>query len=117
MNAQAPSKAATTKPRLPKAKIVSSRPRWQRILWKTFKWGSLATLLLVALGTATMAILFYRYDQGLPKIAALKDYHPKQVTRILSSDGSLLGELYEERRTYFTLDLVSKVMVDAIIDA
>jgi penicillin-binding protein 1A len=93
------------------------RPRWLRITLKVVKWGVLSLLALGAIGAITLAILFWKYDSGLPRIDSLKDYKPKQVTRILASDGQLLGELYEERRSYVSLDRISPVMIDAIIDA
>ena len=36
---------------------------------------------------------------GLPSIAELKRYHPPQVTRVLARDGTVLGEIFVERRT------------------
>src|SRR5688572_25626044 len=95
----------------------SSRPPWLRITLKILKWGTLVGLLMAAIGVATLAILFWRYDRGLPQIATLKDYKPKQVTRILAVDGSLIGEIYEQRRSYVPIEQVSPVMVQAIIDA
>src|SRR5712691_5464053 len=82
------------------------RPLWFKILIGTLKWGTLGGLALAAIGTATLAILFWVYgsDPDLPRINALRDYHPKQTTRILSADGKVIGELYEERRTYVPID-------------
>src|SRR5687768_16198846 len=111
----APAKAVKPKAARAGKPARPPRPRWARITLKILKWGTLAGLLLLAIGVATMAILFAKYDKGLPQISTLRDYKPKQVTRILSSDGTLLGELYEERRTYVTIDRVAPVMVSAII--
>ena len=38
-------------------------------------------------------------DHERPAEPTIKDYRPKQVTRILSADGKVVGELFEERRT------------------
>src|SRR3990172_3474485 len=95
------------------------RPRGVRIALAILKGGLLAGLALAAAGAAVVAIAFWRYgaDPRLPRIGALRDYHPRQVTRILSADGKLIGEIFEERRTYVPLERVSPNMVQAIIDA
>jgi penicillin-binding protein 1A len=89
------------------------------MLWKLVKWGFLVGLALGAIGTATVAGLFWVYgsDPRLPRIMQLKDYHPKQTTRILAADGKVIGELYEERRTFVPLDKIAPIMLQATIDA
>jgi len=86
---------------------------------KVIKWGFLLGLFLAAAGAATLAGMFWLYgaDPNLPRITQLKDYKPKETTRILASDGKVIGELYEERRTFVTLDKVAPIMLQATIDA
>jgi penicillin-binding protein 1A len=50
-----------------------------------------------SLGTA---LAIRHFEEGLPAVADLKgNYHPPQVTRVLARDGTLLAELFTERRT------------------
>src|SRR6185312_10331081 len=56
-------------------------------------------------------------DPDLPKIDAVSDYRPKVVTKVMSSDGELIGEIYEERRTVVPRDKIPPVMIHAIVDA
>src|SRR6185295_13032292 len=96
------------------------RPRSRKqVALILLKWGVLGGLGLAALAAVTVTIMFWVYggDPDLPQIRTLKDYHPKQVTRILGSDGKVIGEIYDERRTYVPLDRISKNMQQAIIDA
>jgi penicillin-binding protein 1A len=97
----------------------SRRPRWARIALGVLKWGAIAGLALVAAGSVTMAVLFWRYgaDPDLPRIYTLRDYQPKQLSRVLAADGRPVGELFEERRSYVPLDRIAPIMVDAIISA
>jgi penicillin-binding protein 1A len=90
-----------------------------RIALAVLKWGLIATLALGALGAASLAGMFWFFgaDPKLPKISKINEYHPKQVTRIYSADGKLIGEIYEERRRYVGLDKVAPVMLQAIIDS
>jgi penicillin-binding protein 1A len=95
------------------------RSRNTRIAIMVLKWGAIATLLVGALGAAALAGMFWIYgsDPRLPKIGQLSDYHPKQVTRIYSADGQLIGEIYEERRTFVPIERVAPAMVNAMVDA
>lgn len=70
--------------------------------------GTLAVALLLALGLA----LAY---PNLPDISGLTDYRPKLPMRVLSSDGQLLGEFGEERRSYRSIQQIPKVMQEAVL--
>ncbi|MDN3921132.1 penicillin-binding protein 1A [Roseateles violae] len=70
--------------------------------------GALSIVLLVALALA-MAY------PNLPDISGLTDYRPKLPLRVLSSDGQLLGEFGEERRSYLAIQDIPKVMQDAVL--
>ena len=74
-------------------------------------------LCLLAAGAFAVVLWSIARDPSLPRIYALKDYRPKQVTRILASDGKAIGELFEERRTYAPLERIAPKMIVAIIDA
>src|SRR5262249_43473992 len=39
------------------------------------------------------------------------------VTRVLASDGQLIGELFEERRTVVPRDRIPRVVINAFVDA
>ncbi|HWE30841.1 MAG TPA: PBP1A family penicillin-binding protein, partial [Polyangia bacterium] len=56
-------------------------------------------------------------DPDLPKIDAVSDYRPKVVSKVMSADGELIGEIYEERRTVVGRDKIPPVMIHAIVDA
>src|SRR5215470_17420511 len=88
-------------------------------VWKIVKWGFLLGLFGAAVGAAAVATMFWIYgsDPKLPRITQLKDYKPKQTTRILAGDGKVVGELYEERRTFVPLDKIAPIMQQATIDA
>lgn len=70
--------------------------------------GALAVLLAVAVALA-MAY------PNLPDVSELADYRPKLPLRIYSSEGALLGEFGEERRTLTPIKEIPKVMTDAVL--
>lgn len=73
-----------------------------------------ASLSLIAVGSI---FLYYTADPALPTIDSLSEYHPKVTTRVLAADGSLIGELFEERRTVVPRENIPRVVVDAFVDA
>ena len=70
--------------------------------------GAMSAALLVAIALA-MAY------PNLPDISALVDYRPKLPLRVYSSEGVLIGEFGEERRTLTPIQEIPKVMVDAVL--
>jgi penicillin-binding protein 1A len=90
----------------------SPRRRWVRSLLLLTLAG---TVLAGAAGLTLFLIL--ASDPDLPRIGNVADYHPKVVTKIVSADGELIGEIFEERRTVVPKEKIPKVMLHAIVDA
>jgi penicillin-binding protein 1A len=75
-------------------------PAFSSLPWK--KWlrrvaaaaGAVAALAGLALWFAVR-----HYEAGLPGVADLRMYQPPQVTRVLGRDGTVLAELFTQRRT------------------
>jgi penicillin-binding protein 1A len=77
------------------ARAAPPRRRW--LTW--LKRLSAAAVLLVLAAAVAVALVIRHYEAGLPSIEELKSYNPPQVTRVLARDGTLLGEVFVERRT------------------
>jgi penicillin-binding protein 1A len=77
----------------------------------------------IALGAlTTLAVLggwltIRHYQANLPSIRELQSYDPPQVTRVLARDGTLLGELFVERRTLVSIDAIPSEMKLAALAA
>ncbi len=66
---------------------------------------ALASLVLAALVAITLALVIRHYEADLPSVGDLKSsYHPSQTTRVLARDGTLLAELFTERRTVVPIE-------------
>jgi penicillin-binding protein 1A len=67
--------------------------------------GTWARRLAIVTGVAGLAAaitgwaIVRHYEAGLPDVAQLRVYQPPQVTRILARDGTLLSEVFTQRRT------------------
>jgi penicillin-binding protein 1A len=76
-------------------------------LW--LQWRGAVKIAAIVVGVATLAatLAFFavvqHYEAGLPSVSELKVYQPPQVTRVLARDGSVLAELYTQRRTVVPL--------------
>src|SRR5262245_21862192 len=74
--------------------------RFLRGLLKTLKWMAISGGALAFVGAVTVWLVVRHYEADLPSIADLKgNYNPPQVTRVLAKDGTLLAEIFTERRT------------------
>ncbi len=80
------------------------------------------TLLALGLLGLLLAILIpvgaYLYiSKSLPKVDTLADYRPPIITRVLSDDGSVIAELFEERRIIAPVSKMPKQLVQAFVAA
>lgn len=81
---------ALTPPRPPR------RGLWRRLLL----WILVAIGLLGAVAVLGVWLVVDHFESGLPNVNQLRhSYRPPQVTRILARDGTLLQEVFTERRT------------------
>jgi penicillin-binding protein 1A len=102
--------------RKPLAVVRPPRPResfvvrWlRRLAWLTLIGGLLAV--------GALAAVFSYYGRDLPSVAALRNYRPAQVTRVLDRHGALIDELFTERRTVVPIERVPRVLVLAVLAA
>jgi penicillin-binding protein 1A len=75
---------------------------WVRLRGPLATWGRRALIagLAASLVAAVAAwLVVQHYEAELPDVAELRDYHAPQVTRVLARDGTLLAELFTQRRT------------------
>lgn len=75
---------------------------------------ALAAAVLLAGAVAVAVMVIY---PTLPNLGALTDYRPKIPLRIYSSDGVLLGEFGEERRSFMRIRDVPALMKWAVLAA
>ena len=66
-------------------------------------------------GVSTVRTVLDHYRSELPDVSTLTYYEPSLTTRIFASDGSLIGTLYRENRTWTKLDQISPHLKDAIL--
>src|SRR5260221_4993247 len=72
---------------------------------------------IAALGTVALWAVVRHYEEGLPGVAELKTYQPPQVTRVLARDGTLLAELFTQRRTLVPISVLPAHVKLAVLAA
>jgi penicillin-binding protein 1A len=95
--------------------LKSRLPPWAPYVLKPLAWLLGALAALAALGATLVAVALAVAWPNLPPIDSLTDYRPKLPLRVYSSDGVLLGEFGEERRSFMPIKDVPKVMRDAVL--
>ncbi|AGP33496.1 penicillin-binding protein 1A [Sorangium cellulosum] len=87
---------------------------------RLLRWGKRLAIALAGLLAAAVIAFFLvvrRYEADLPTTAELNHYNPPQVTRFLARDGTVLGELFVERRTLVPVTEIPPVMSLAALAA
>ncbi len=90
-------------------------PSWTPWILRPLAWLLGIALTLVLVVAALVAVALAVAYPNLPPVTSLTDYRPKLPLRVFSSDGVLLGEFGEERRSFTPIKEVPKVMRDAVL--
>ena len=88
---------------------------WTPWILRPLAWLLAIALTLVLVVAALVAVALAVAYPNLPPVTSLTDYRPKLPLRVFSSDGVLLGEFGEERRSFTPIKDVPKVMRDAVL--
>lgn len=107
------SKASGRKKTPPKKKSDAQNPRRGGIL----RWLVRLFLLGVVLAGAVLVGGYWYFARGLPDFETIEAWRPPQVTRITASDGTVIAEMYEERRTVVPRRAMPEVLVQAVLSA
>lgn len=90
------------------------RPLKTRLV-RLLVWSVGLILAVVASVMLAVAIALAVAYPNLPDISDLADYRPKLPLRVYTSDGALMGEFGEERRSLTPIGEFPKVMKDAVL--
>ncbi len=86
----------------------------------------LAILLRILMGLCLLGLLlaiivpvgaYFYVAESLPRVDTLDDYRPPIITRVLSDDGAVIAELFEERRIIVPVSRMPEQLVQAFVAA
>jgi len=62
-----------------------------------------------------MAAIVYTYSKDLPDVGKIAHFEPSESSHIFAADGTLIGVLYKENRTWVNINDIPQKMQEAII--
>tara|TARA_B100001113_G_scaffold92896_1_gene74397 strand:- start:84 stop:2198 length:2115 start_codon:yes stop_codon:yes gene_type:complete len=74
-------------------------------------------LFLIFVGMVSLLTLVLFLSRDLPSLEQLENYDPDLVTRIYSSDGVVLNELFVQKRVFIELDRIPDYMQYAVVSS
>lgn len=77
--------------------------------------AGLAALFVLAASGGILSGVLFAYAGDLPQISALDNYAPSTITRVLASNGQLIGEFATERRVVVAYEEINPLLRQAII--
>src|SRR5213594_2995932 len=77
--------------------------------------AGIAALFIVAAMLGILSGVLFAYAGDLPQVSALDDYTPSTITRVLASNGQVVGEFATQRRVIVGYDDINPVLRQAII--
>jgi penicillin-binding protein 1A len=113
-----------TTPESPRAGEPNGRIRTRVVLEglprRSLARRALRWLVFLAIGCVNAALLvliagYVHFARGLPDIPTLERYRPPTLTRMVSADGQLAGEFFNERRKVVPYERIPKKLVQAFV--
>ena len=88
-------------------------PKWRVWLQRAV----IASVIIGVLGLASLIGAYVYFSREIPTFDSVADYKPSVVTRVVTSDGTVVGQYFKERRTVVKMDQIPRVLINAVISA
>jgi penicillin-binding protein 1A len=98
----------------PKRGVLARFVRFVRF-WRNLL---LTVVVLVLIGVASaVGLIYWEVTSTLPPVDQIAEYHAPIATQVFADDGSLIGELYIERRYLTPIEQIPMVVRNAFLAA
>jgi penicillin-binding protein 1A len=102
-------------PRPPEHVVLDGLPPRKPVWRRLARWA-----LFLAVGVLNAALLgsvaaYAWFSRGLPSIPSLADYRPPIITEMVSADGQIAGEFFEERRKVVPYERIPRRLLQAFV--
>src|SRR5262245_22632311 len=77
--------------------------------------AGIVALFIVAAMLGVLSGVLFAYAGDLPQVSALDDYTPNTITRVLATNGQVIGEFATQRRVVIGYDDINPLLRQAII--
>lgn len=102
-------------PAIPSRVVLEGLPPRPPLSRSLARWALFAAVGVVNAGLAALAGGYLYFARGLPEIPTLSEYRPPIVTEMISSDGQIAGEFFEERRKVVPYERIPKKLLQAFV--
>ncbi|HEX9241661.1 MAG TPA: PBP1A family penicillin-binding protein [Anaeromyxobacter sp.] len=104
--------------RLPAVRVVvDGLPPKRSLLARAGRWLGFLAIAAVNLLLAAAVAAYIHFSRGLPEIPTVDQYRPPIITEVVSSDGQIAGEFFDERRKVVPYERIPKRVVQAFISS
>jgi penicillin-binding protein 1A len=100
---------------VPTRVVLDDLPPRRSIGRRLLRWALFLGLGAVNLLVVVLVGGYLHYARGLPDIPALEKYRPPVITEMISADGQLAGEFFDERRKVVPYARIPRRLVQAFI--
>ncbi len=100
---------------VPARVVLDGLPPASPISRRLLRWGLFLAIGLVNAAIVAIVVAYLVFSRGLPEIPTIDEYRPPIVTEMISSDGQIAGEFFEERRKVLPYDRIPKKVVQAFV--
>jgi penicillin-binding protein 1A len=83
---------------VPSRVVLEGLPPRAPLRRRVLRWATFAALGLVNAAVVAVVAGYLYFSRGLPEIPTLDRYRPPIITEMISADGQIAGEFFEERR-------------------
>jgi len=95
--------------------VVDGLPPRRPLGRRALRWALFLAIAAVNVVAAALVAGYFWFSRGLPEIPTLGEYRPPIISEVISSDGQIAGEFFDERRKVVTYERIPSRVVQAFI--
>lgn len=95
--------------------VMDGLPPRRSLAARALRWALFAAIAAVNVGVAGLAGGYLYFSRGLPDLPSIGEYRPPVVTEVISGDGQIAGEFFEERRKIVPYERIPARVVQAFV--
>jgi penicillin-binding protein 1A len=95
--------------------VVDGVPPPPPLKRRLLRWALFAGIGAVNAVVLLVVVAYLYFSRGLPEIPSVDEYRPPIITEMISSDGQIAGEFFDERRKVVPYERIPKRVVQAFI--
>jgi penicillin-binding protein 1A len=100
---------------VPSRVVLDGLPPRPRLSRRLLRWALFLAIGVVNAAVVAIVAAYVHFSRGLPEIPTLDQYRPPIVTEMISEDGQIAGEFFDERRKVVPYERIPKKLVQAFV--